>query len=287
MAEFLKAYQEDSLTDDTQDDHAAKKREELPVGSLERVGIDTWRYCGVTPKCKLDYAVLIRRITDPNKLTVLEEIYQADLVRELMPEEPIKSGARFFAYLGDQTGGGLIELAAPEPVVELDNIDESEQSVEEKPVVSMMLPKAKKRAKVRIEHQYGDNRCATLILQKEAWPCAVDLVFNLIAFAGVKQVIICGDGKHALQSLMSLVGDILKTSGSEMQESQSTAAAEQPETTEEGVEMRKLTFLALWDDQRKDKLVGLVYGVPLRKEDGVLGRTEPVSYTHLTLPTKA
>ena len=124
------------------------------------------------------------------------------------------------------------------------------------------------------DSQYGDKRCATLILQKEAWPCAVDLVFNLIAFAGVKQVIICGDGKHALQSLMSLVGDILKTSGSEMQESQSTEAAEQPETTEEGVEMRKLTFLALWDDQRKDKLVGLVYGVPLRKEDGVLGRTE-------------
>ena len=230
VAEFLNAYQADSLADDTQDDHAAKKREELPVGSLERVGIDTWRYCGVTPKCKLDYKVLIRRITDPNKLTVLEEIYQADLVRELMPEDPLESGARFFAYLGDQTGGGLVELATPDPVVELDDTDGDAQEVERKPVVSGMIPKAKRKAKEGIVPQDSGEICSTLILQKEAWPCAVDLVFNLIAFAGVKQVIICGDGKHALQSLMSLVGDILKTSGSEMQESQNTAAAEQPET---------------------------------------------------------
>ena len=41
-------------------------------------------------------------------------------------------------------------------------------------------------------------------------------------------------------------------------------------------EMTKLTFLALWDDQCKDKLLGLVYGVPWSKGDGVLGRAEAI-----------
>ena len=41
-------------------------------------------------------------------------------------------------------------------------------------------------------------------------------------------------------------------------------------------EDEKLTFLALWDEQCKDKLLGLVYGVPWSKGDGVLGRTEAI-----------
>ena len=109
VAEFLAAEHPESVAEETvdekdvHDDDAAKRRKGLPIGSLERVGIDTWRYCGTRSIRRItdpleDFKVLIRRITDPNKLTVLEEIYKADLVRELMPKDPFYSGAKFFAY---------------------------------------------------------------------------------------------------------------------------------------------------------------------------------------------
>ena len=62
-----------------------------------------------------------------------------------------------------------MELAAPEPVAELDKTADSEQKADERPVVSMMIPRAKGKAKEKIVHKDSDAVCSTLILRKEAW----------------------------------------------------------------------------------------------------------------------
>ena len=106
-------------------DDAVKQGKPLPFGRYERVDLNAWRYRGVRKGDPCAFKALIRRITyDLNKMTVLEDVYKAEREnvfswRKLLPQAPLDINTKFFFYLGNQSGGDMMELAIPKPVTAL------------------------------------------------------------------------------------------------------------------------------------------------------------------------